>query len=310
MRIDYNKVMADSAGRWLSIYSALGIEVREDGKHGRCPICHRDGKMRVDDKDGRGTWICTCSAGDGFKLVQEVLGVDFTGALEAVGAVLGNCERRAPRDHPRITPDDLRKMFLGGVKCDQRSLMHKYLAGRGLSVFPTQQVWFNKIYESETKQYQNAMIAVFTMPDGRANCVHRTYLDADGQKLDIESPRKMTPSLTGKISGGAIRLFDVDGEKTMGIAEGIETALAGAEDFKIPFWSAVNASLLKSWVPPDNIEHIVVLGDNDRTFTGQAAAYALAKTIVLKHKKTAEVFIPARVDFDWLDQLNEAKRKL
>jgi len=309
MMIDYNMVKESATGKWLSIFRALGISIREDGKHGTCPICNRKDKCRFDDKDGRGTWICSCDSGDGWKMVQEVLGVDFKEALVAVSEVIGGCESNpVPVEKPRITKEQMRKMFDHANRLQKDDVVDQYLAKRGLAIRPELSVWSsNGLWESETKREQKAMMAVYQMPDSTAVCVHRTYLTADADKLPIKSPKKISPALCMNISGGAVRLFPADGD-VLGIAEGIETALAAAEDMNIPFWAATTANLLERWEPPTNVKHVVIVADHDRNFTGQAAAYRLANRVVLKFKKDAEVLIPLVPGSDWLDQLIKQKQ--
>ncbi len=89
----------------------------------------------------------------------------------------------------------------------------------------------------------------------------------------MASPRRLMPGTIAP--GSAVRLFDAG--STLGIAEGIETALAAASLFGLPrVWAAVNASQLAKWLPPVEATEIIVFGDADAAFVGQAAAYALA----------------------------------
>jgi putative DNA primase/helicase len=66
----------EAVGRWPGILQSLGLDPSFlNKKHGPCPICSGKDRYRFDDKGGRGTWICShCGSGDGFKLLQGVLG--------------------------------------------------------------------------------------------------------------------------------------------------------------------------------------------------------------------------------------------
>ncbi len=89
IRLNTAVVREAARGLWrCTIYPALGIEVGQ-GKHGPCPHCGGKDRFRCDDLDGRGTFFCTqCGAGDGFAMVQKVVGCDFPEALRLVAGVL------------------------------------------------------------------------------------------------------------------------------------------------------------------------------------------------------------------------------
>ena len=87
---------------------------------------------------------------------------------------------------------------------------------------------------------------------------------------------------------------------SLGIAEGIETALSASALHGVPVWAALNAGLLQEWTPPKDVKAVFVFGDNDASSTGQAAAYALAHRLKGKGL-TVTVEIPARTDTDWND---------
>jgi len=306
--LDLDKLKSQSKGRWVSILRALGVDIREDGKHGPCVMCGGKDRMRFDDKGGMGGYYCNhCGAGDGFALIQGVLGIDFNDAMKAVASIVGGCEKNPTLKEKRITPEQLRKMFEGGNKATCDDLTGTYLKARGLKNVPPESLWFSpKCWEAETKKEQNAMLGVFQMPDSTAVCVHRTYIDSDGNKLDIKSPKKLSPSLVKNISGGAIRLYPADGG-ILGVAEGIETAIAAHEDIGIPVWAAVSSTLMENFIPPENVNHVVVIADNDANFTGQKAAYVLANKLSVKHKKKVSVYVPLSPGDDWLDVFNNQK---
>ncbi|MGP2733768.1 DUF927 domain-containing protein [Serratia bockelmannii] len=76
-------------GRWPHILPALGITVPANGKHGPCPKCGGTDRFRFDDRDGRGTWICShCQHGDGLDLVKLVAGIDAASAAKEVAQAL------------------------------------------------------------------------------------------------------------------------------------------------------------------------------------------------------------------------------
>ena len=62
-------VVAAACGYWPDILNKVGINIPSNHKHGPCPACGGRDRFRLDDKEGRGTWICNqCGAGDGLHI--------------------------------------------------------------------------------------------------------------------------------------------------------------------------------------------------------------------------------------------------
>ena len=298
-----DRVLTDSIGRWHGIYAALGINVG-DGRHCACPICgpgNNSHRFRMDDKEGRGTWICThCNSGDGFSLIQKVLGVDFKEACLEVSKVIGYANQVNVNPEKKASPERLRELFTTSIPIKIGDPVTKYLKNRGLSDFPATLRYAPKCWEYETKKEQEAMLAVFSMADGEAVTIHRTFIK-DGKKLDIEAPRKvMTP--IKKMAGGSVRLYPQDGD-TLGIAEGLETAIACHEVCKIPVWASLSATLMESFQPPVWAKKIEIFADRDTNYTGQKAAYILANRLFVKEHLFVNVSVAKNKDF--LDDLVE-----
>jgi putative DNA primase/helicase len=58
--------------------------------------------------------------------------------------------------------------------------------------------------------------------------------------------------------------------------------------------------LLEAWVPPAGIREVLVAGDNDPNYTGQSAAFALARRLV-RDGYAVDIQIPGEVGKDWAD---------
>ncbi|MEG0280769.1 MAG: primase-helicase zinc-binding domain-containing protein [Morganella sp. (in: enterobacteria)] len=82
-------------GQWDKIFSHYGLPPVTGKKHfkGKCPLCGRRGKFRIDDKDGRGTYICVCSAGTGFQLLERSRKKSFRELSNEVDQLLGESPR-------------------------------------------------------------------------------------------------------------------------------------------------------------------------------------------------------------------------
>ena len=301
MNIDNTKV--EAVGRWPGVMEQLGIEVG-NGKHGPCPICGGIDRFRFDNMNGEGTWICNqCGAGDGFALVQKVKGVDFVGACKLVAEVIGIVEPKESKAEPVMTAEKFREIFKLSQKLSLMDGVTLYLRQRGLKidVLPENIRTTSECWESETKTKCQAMLAIFHNHAGKAITMHRTYLDGKGGKLNIKSPKKILPPLEN-MNGGACRLYKVV-NGTIGIAEGIETAIAIYEATGTPTWAALSAQLLTSFEPPPGIHTVIVYGDSDINYTGQKAAYSLANKLVIHNKLTVDVAIPDIPGTDFLDEI-------
>ncbi|MGE8126032.1 DUF7146 domain-containing protein [Methylobacterium sp. NPDC080182] len=296
-------------GHWAALLPDLGVDRRYlTAKQGPCPICGGKTRFRFDDKEGRGTWICNhCGAGDGADLAMKVTGISFRDLAERLDPIIGEAPPatvKAGRTREDCR-DSLNRLWRSASPVRPGDPVARYLRNRvGLTSVPTCLRTVDHLrYQDDEPSFHPAMIAMVTNPDGYPTTIHRTYLSQDGRKADVASPRRLMPGTIAP--GSAVRLFDAG--STLGIAEGIETALAAAALFAIPVWAAVNASQLAKWVPPPEATEIVVFGDADAAFVGQAAAYALAHRLARKDR-TVTVKLPDRVGTDWNDVLLEQMR--
>ena len=177
-----------------------------------------------------------------------------------------------------------------------------YLARRGLSFEGAASLrWLPKFpyyHDDKSKTEHPVMLALFVGPDRAKHTIQYTYLDTNGRKAEVPKPRKLAPAQIPH--GGAVRL--AASADTMGISEGVETALAATKMFDVPVWSALSAGGLIKWQPPVGVRHVIVFGDNDANATGQAAAWALAHRLMAEGLH-AEVRIPDEAGTDWNDVL-------
>ncbi len=304
-RID---VRTAAQGRWRDILQSLGMDERSlSGKHGPCPMCGGKDRFRFDDKDGRGTYFCSgCGAGDGVKLAMGVTGQDFKAAAEQIERLAGVVKPAAYRSE-RSEGDKLaalRRVWRESKPIQRGDEASRYLAGRGLRLYDLpENVRLHPGLRYQDGDHQGvypAMLATVTAQDGRAISLHRTYLQ-DAQKAPVAAPKKLMQGLP--LSGAAIRLTAVS--QVLGVAEGIETALAASELFEVPVWSCISAQGIESFDPPVGVRELIVFADNDDNYAGQSAAYRAAHRLKLKGFEV-EVVIPPTVG-DWLDHLNQER---
>jgi putative DNA primase/helicase len=291
----------EAVGRWPGILQMLGVDPRFlTNKHGPCPVCEGTDRYRFDDKEGRGTWICShCGSGDGFSLLRKMHGWDFAQAAKEVDRIVGTVPAGpiAPARTEESKLQALREVWKASKLVTKGDPVWLYLNNRlGIDMVPAD-VRFHPALKHTDGGTHPAMVACMRYPNGDAASIHRTYLTPEGHKAQVSEVKKF---MQGKpLQTSAVRLGPVG--RRLGIAEGIETALAASRRFSVPVWAAANAVLLEAWVPPEGVEEVLIAGDNDASYTGQAATFALARRLT-RDGYTVEIQIPGTEGKDWADE--------
>lgn len=292
--------------RWPSILPLVGVNPSHlTGRQGPCPSCGGKDRFRFDNKEGKGTFYCNaCGPGDGVKLAMMANGWSFRQAAKEIREVIGDTTLAAARPvlNEETRVEMLRALWRRAKKIDRDDECARYLTNRGLKGPYPSTLRFVRQCEvtGEAVKTMPAMVALVTDDKGKSVNLHRTYL-WDGKKANIQSPRRMMP---GRVEGAAcaIRLGKPTG--TMGVAEGVETALSATALTGIPCWATLNTGGLKAFVPPVGVERLVIFADNDAKFGGQAAAFSLAhKLSCLARPIEVEIRLPERPGTDWNDVL-------
>ena len=280
-----SRIQDRAQGRWRSILPALGVHERFLSKnHGPCPICGGTDRYRWKDDKGTGDYFCNqCGSGNGVDLVMKVNGIDFLEAKRRIDAELPNSTLLIPKTDQRekFDPKELNeRLWKESAKLDGTDPASRYLIGRGIRM----EQWPNQLRyvmrasysdgdgRSKVKSFMPAMVAKMVAPDAKSWTLHRTYLDLSGHKAKVAKVRKMMPGNVPE--GGAVRL--TNSAETMGVAEGIETALSAMLMFDIPVWATLSAGAMVKWKPPKAAKHIIIFGDVDDTWTGPYSVMALA----------------------------------
>lgn len=160
-------------------------------------------------------------------------------------------------------------------------------------------------------QLHPVMVCRIDGHDGSFRAVHRTFLaprpDGGVGKLGGVENAKLT---LGPLPGGAIHLFPP--VEHMGVAEGVETALAVHALTGMPVWACVAAEILAALQLPFDVARLTIFADRDKPKPprhpeghGVAAARALAE----RQRGMAvrsEIRVPALPFKDYADVL-EAK---
>lgn len=323
-RTRIERVKRTAAGQWLRILTDAGISHEQLEKPNRpCPLCGGRDRFTFFKKEDGGGWFCRgCGHGDGISLLQQWRHEGFLQTLEYLERTLGlppiaDEKTETPKFKPAPNPEIERRKKLEAFwkeavpleKLPETNPVKRYLAQRGLvrgrktfseelRSHPLLDYWETQVGDALQHERWPAMVARVTDADGRLVSLHRTYLTQEGEKAPVSAQKKLAASAG---ENGLIRLFPAG--KTLGIAEGIETAIAAMLLFDVPVWSAVCANgFAKIDRLPEGVEKLMIFGDNDRSFTGQAAAWELARRMRRDFPDLAiEVMIPRQEGYDWQD---------
>ena len=138
------------------------------------------------------------------------------------------------------------------------SLAETYLQARGLGDPGAPDLLYHPdLTDFEARRGWPGMVAIPRLVSGEAvGGIHRTYLLDDGS-AKAPAGKKML----GKIAEAAVRLFPMPEDGHLGVAEGIETALAAHEMFGTPVWAALSADGLARFRWPEGTRHVTIYAD-------------------------------------------------
>lgn len=296
-----------AAGHWPKIFEYYGLPPVTGKRHfkGKCPLCGGVGKFRCDDKDGKGTWVCVCGSGDGMSLVLQATGKPFVQVCEEIDSLTGNIYQRERQntDKPasKIATDRervIRKLTRLAALRDTSG--EAYLQRRGILELPEEGIRFCDKQTCNGREYQ-ALYSLATDDKGALCYLHRTLLDGD-RKADVVAAKKLMAlqesSYLEYAGSVAIRMFPP--ASTLGIAEGIETALSCRQIYRCNVWSVMNTSFMEKFIAPHGVNHLVIFADNDPHGAGLAAAFKCGKNNILSRNDVEKVSIrwPDLPDFN------------
>lgn len=144
-------------------------------------------------------------------------------------------------------------------------------------------------------QYLPALIAAVTMDQGLV-AIHRTFLDPVRAALAaFDNPKRAL----GKMTAGAVRLFDPAGGK-LGLAEGIESALAARALTQIPCWASLGNERFGLVSIPESVTELHLFIDHD---AGGELAEERARSVYARENRNIITRRPRTHGADWNDAL-------
>ncbi|WP_034458928.1 DUF927 domain-containing protein [Buttiauxella noackiae] len=299
-QLSVSDITAAARGRWPAILSALGINIPANGRHGPCPRCAGKDRFRLDDLEGRGTWICSnCKNGDGLDLVKLIRGCDVMSAAQEVSSTLALPEIQTALQEParkeasEKTPEWWANLFSNTVQGESA-----YLCAKGLTGYAS----------LLTRRVMKA--GGMTFPVGS---LMLPITDTDGLTTgaQIISPDKQKSLLPGSKAAGrfvSVGKMQDDRPERIVITEGYATALSASlltDGWCVASLSKTNmknvaTALRKKW--PE--AQIILAGDNDfadgKPNEGRECAIKAALAV-----KGWVTIPPGRFKTDWDDYRRE-----
>jgi putative DNA primase/helicase len=310
------EIHARLSTRWPEVLQRVGVAENflQLKKAGPCPGCGGRDRYTFDNRSGRGDFLCRqCGAGDGFELLKRVFGWDFREArrrvleaadlsAEAIPMSSELTERPDRQAKLMAKPTNrVREVLRGACEPGDVADVRAYLGSRKLWPLPER----CSLRAHATLEYWHERRLVGRFPGvvapvrdvaGELVTLHLTYL-ANGRKLTDYEPRKILSPMNGR-DGVAAQLLPIDAD-VLGIAEGIETAIAAHVVHKIPVWAALNTSLLAKFEPAPTIRTLIIFADRDTA--GLEAAVKLMER--LQCRVHVELCVPRAPAKDWADVL-------
>jgi hypothetical protein len=272
--------------------------------HGNWGICccpaHGDKTPSLTVKDGDAAVLVKCFAGcESRDIIDALRGIGLLDAAEQRDSYTYH-PRHEPKA-PEIDPKKAEAVIRLWRECEpiQGTVAETYLRHRGIGLEIPVSLRFHPELKHPTGQYFPALVAGFQGADRSMNAIHRTFLHPDGSdKADVG--RDQQKLALGCMRGGAVRLGRA--AETMGIAEGIETALSAMELFRVPVWAACG-SRLSDVVLPAEVKRVVIFADNGAP--GIEAAEKAEKALLEQGRRVAIRYPAARKD--WNDAIKARK---
>lgn len=203
----------------------------------------------------------------------------FERAAEIVGGTAA--PKANGHDRRRRTEEDVAReidFILRYCEPARGTPVETYLNARGLDLPDCPDLLFHpNLTDWEAKRGRPALVCVLRRPntDAETGGIWRIYLADDGKGKANMPKAKMG---LGPCAGGVAMLAPMGQDGALGIAEGVETALAAMQIFGIPTWAGLSASGVTGFVFPPGLRELTIF--SDRGNGGEKAAWDLYKRAI------------------------------
>lgn len=254
-------------GRWIGTQFICSCPLQGHGK-GRGD---RNPSLTVRDGDN-GDVIFWCQAGCDWQPIKRLardLGLlpELQGTCSHMTTRRLRSERTCAQPEHKADPQAL-AIWRAAHLCGDREVVGRYIRQtRRISLEPPPTIRQGSTVRGRVPL--PTMVAAVQAPDGKVVAVQETFLTWAATKAPLSVPRLTT----GALGTGAVRLGPA--EEALGIAEGVETALAAMELSGITCWASLGAQRLPRLWLPETVRTLYVFADNDEP--GRKAATQAAE---------------------------------
>ncbi|MGU5700399.1 DUF927 domain-containing protein [Aeromonas caviae] len=264
-----------ACGHWPELLAGIGIDVPRRGKHGPCPACGGKDRFRLDDKGGRGTWICNqCGNGDGLDLLVRVTGKSTKEAAELLAPLVGlsaggldPAEReRIQRQQQAKTEQERQRAEQQRQKAARRAADIMADTGQGESPYLERKGFgshlsaVNRTLIREGGENFPAGSLVIPLTNEAGELLNVQLIRADGTKRYLHGGQK----------AGAFHR--IDGGELVAVVEGYATGLSVHQATGASIYCAMDCSNLSAVAQIASRQHpearILLCGDNDEGTQG------------------------------------------
>lgn len=176
------------------------------------------------------------------------------------------------------------------------TLVETYLKARGIRGQAPDALRFMPSLRHHSGSSWPAMLGAITDAQGAVLAVQRTWLARDGSAKAPVDPAKMT---LGPMEDGAVRFGSP--LASIGLAEGIETALSAKQIYSLPVWAVLGCNRFETVAIPAEVESVVIFAD--RGDAGWTSANAAAYRFESAGRHVEIILPPTRDTKDFNDEL-------
>lgn len=270
-----------------AVVERLGGRWQPGGGMCRCPA-HEDRTPSLSVRPGERELLFHCFAGcPTGEVIRRLRALHLLDPPVPVGP------SASPAD-PGRAHRDLAARLWASARPIEGTPAHAYLRARALTIASPELRYHARTPDGHGAgvTFKPALLAAVRDASGLV-AVHRTFLGPPG------TARPLARRALGRLGAGAVRLRPpVDGQ--LGIAEGIETALAATQLAGIPCWATLGAGRFGRVALPAGVDRLILFLDQD---AGGLRAEQLARTAHRGSSLRIEVRYPGIEGSDWNDNL-------